>query len=76
MVPYNSSGKITNSGDHHPLVNSAPNTPSNPSPADGATGVAISTDLSWTGGDPDSGDTVTYDVYFGTSTTPSKVSGD
>ena len=45
-------------------ANNAPNTPSNPSPADNATNVSINADLSWTGGDPDSGDTVTYDVYF------------
>jgi thermitase len=50
--------------------NSAPNTPTSPSPADEATGIAIDADLGWTGGDPDAGDTVTYDVYFGTSETP------
>ncbi len=54
-------------------VNQPPNTPSNPSPINGASNVSITTDLSWTGGDPDSGDTVTYDVYFGTAATPPKV---
>jgi len=56
--------------------NNPPNTPSNPSPANHATGVSINTDLSWTGGDPDAGDTVTYDVCFGTSVTPPLVSND
>jgi surface protein len=45
------------------LINTPPNTPNNPSPTDGATGISINTDLTWSGGDPD-GDTVTYDVYF------------
>ncbi|HFD38641.1 MAG TPA: hypothetical protein ENJ31_02140, partial [Anaerolineae bacterium] len=53
--------------------NNPPYTPSNPSPADGATGVSLNTSLSWTGGDPDSGDTVTYDVYLGTSDPPPQV---
>ena len=51
-------------------LNNPPNTPSNPSPGNGATGVGINADLSWTGGDPDVGDTVTYDVYFGTTNPP------
>jgi hypothetical protein len=50
--------------------NSPPNTPSNPNPPNGATNVSITTDLSWTGGDPDSGDNVTYDVYFGSTSPP------
>jgi len=54
--------------------NNPPNTPSNPNPVNHATGVDINADLSWTGGDPDSGDTVTYDVYFGTSSNPPIVS--
>ena len=53
--------------------NLPPNQPSSPNPANGATNVPINSDLSWTGGDPNPGDTVTYDVYFGTSSTPPKV---
>jgi hypothetical protein len=50
-----------------------PNVPSNPSPPDHATGVSVNTILSWTGGDPDPGDTVSYDVYFGVANPPPKV---
>jgi uncharacterized protein YgiM (DUF1202 family) len=57
-------------------LNNPPNTPSSPSPSNHATGVSIAADLSWNGGDPDAGDTVTYDVYFGTSATPPLVSND
>ena len=50
-----------------------PYSPSNPSPANGTTSIDINANLGWTGGDPDAGDTVTYDVYFGTSSSPPKV---
>jgi hypothetical protein len=57
-------------------VNYAPNAPSGPMPANGAPHVDIDADLSWTGGDPNPEDTVTYDVYFGTTTPPPLVSSD
>ena len=52
--------------------NQSPNKPTNPSPADGATNQSTSISLSWACTDPDN-DPMTYDVYFGTVTTPSKV---
>ncbi len=51
-------------------INQAPDVPGNPVPQDGAPHVDIDADLSWTGGDPNSEDTVTYDIYFGTDTPP------
>ena len=51
-------------------VNSLPNTPSNPTPADNAADQPTNTQLSWQGDDPDTGDTVTYDVYFGANSNP------
>jgi hypothetical protein len=55
------------------IINNPPNNPSNPNPTNGQTSVSINTDLSWTGSDPDSGDTVTYDVFFGNVSPPPKV---
>ena len=53
-------------------LNTPPNIPSNPSPTDAAINVLPNTHLSWAGGDLDA-DSVTYDIYFGTTTSPSKV---
>ena len=50
--------------------NDPPNTPSNPSPADGSENVPLDITLSWSGGDPNPGDTVLYDLYFSTNNPP------
>ncbi|PXF60668.1 MAG: hypothetical protein C4B59_08340 [Candidatus Methanogaster sp.] len=47
--------------------NKPPYKPSNPSPADGSGGASASTELSWTGGDPNGDGTVKYNAYLGTS---------
>ena len=52
------------------LTNNPPTTPSNPAPSDNAINQAIDLTLSWSGGDPDAGDTVSYDLYFGTTSSP------
>ncbi len=54
--------------------NHSPNTPAEPTPANGAKGCPITQDIRWSGGDPDVGDSVVYDVYFGDSISPSLVS--
>jgi hypothetical protein len=54
-------------------VNHPPNVPDNETPANASINIPVTTGLSWIGGDPDSGDTVTYDVYFGNTSTPPKV---
>lgn len=53
--------------------NVPPYQPSAPSPSHNATNIPRGADLSWTGGDPNPGDTVTYDVYFGINSAPPKV---
>jgi hypothetical protein len=53
--------------------NSPPYIPGNPVPADSAIDQSIFSTLGWTGGDPD-GDTLTYYLYFGLSSTPPWVS--
>jgi len=45
-------------------INNDPNTPTVPYPADGSTDVALGVSLTWSGGDPDADDIVTYDVYL------------
>ncbi|KYK23747.1 hypothetical protein AYK24_07045 [Thermoplasmatales archaeon SG8-52-4] len=52
------------------IENLPPNEPSNPHPGDGAKCVPLDINLSWIGGDPNTGDLVYYDVYFGVTNPP------
>ncbi len=52
--------------------NNPPNPPSDPNPENGKTDTDFDKIFSWTGGDPDY-DTVTYDIYFGTTNSPPKI---
>jgi hypothetical protein len=70
LIPYNFQIICNYSGS--PL-NNPPYTPSSPHPDDSTIDVSISTDLNWIGGDPDIGDTVRYNIYFGTNNNPPKV---
>jgi len=67
IIAWDSNGASTNgpawdffTGDES---NNPPEQPDNPSPINGATGVSVEADLSWTCSDPDGND-LTYDVYF------------
>ena len=51
------------------ISNNPPYVPSDPEPENGSTGVDTGV-LSWTGGDPDPDDMVTYEIYFGDETNP------
>jgi len=57
-----------------PTPNQPPNPPSNPYPPDGATEQPLNVVLSWSCSDPDSGDVLTYDVYFSSDSIPPLVS--
>lgn len=59
--------------DLYPIFDNPPNVPSNPYPSNLSFNVDLDISLNWTGGDPDAGDTVTYDVYFGDITPPPQV---
>ncbi|MCK5258891.1 MAG: right-handed parallel beta-helix repeat-containing protein, partial [Thermoplasmatales archaeon] len=72
-VNYISGGS---SRDNYPLCsheNYAPYLPNVPAPSNEATNVDKNSDLNWECNDPDWGDVLTYDVYFGTTSPPSKI---
>jgi PKD repeat protein len=52
------------------IVGRPPLRPSSPDPAHEASSQPMHVTLTWQGGDPDRGDAVTYDLYFGTGAAP------
>ena len=66
---YRTSATLSFTTIPEPETNEAPNAPTNPNPANGTTSIDLLPIISWTGSDPD-GDTLTYDVYFGTNPSP------
>ncbi len=56
-----------------PWINHPPCKPHNPRPMNGTTGVASGPWFTWEGCDDPDGDTVIYDIYFGTTNPPPKV---
>ena len=67
--------KVSNNPPPNIETNNPPTQPSNPFPSDGATDVSLIPTLSWTALDPD-GDTLAFDIYFGTESTPTLVKSD
>ncbi|MFO7675620.1 MAG: hypothetical protein R6X12_04840 [bacterium] len=51
-------------------ANQRPSVPANPVPGNGADGLPTGVALSWQGGDPNSGDTLAYDLYLGRTDPP------
>jgi M6 family metalloprotease-like protein len=66
IVAKNACGNSTAGSISHFTAGPTPGTPLNPSPSNGATGVATSLTLSWSA----SSNADSYDVYFGTSSPP------
>ena len=55
-------------------ANLPPNKASDPFPINGANNVPVDAVLDWNGSDPNHGDLLTYDVYFGRTNPPTKKS--
>ncbi len=73
LIVWDDDGSFDDITKNITLVNAPPYNPHTPNPTNGTTGVNPNTTINWQGGDPDPGDTVTYDVYFGVTNPPPKV---
>lgn len=61
------------SDDKPQQVNRQPAMPSSPIPSDAATGVSVTPVISWLCSDPDGGDSLKYDIYFGSTNPPNSI---
>ena len=73
LVLVNSCSKDDSSTTPSGGGNSAPNAPSNPSPADSSINVSRLVTLTWTCSDPNTGDTLRYDVLAGSTNPPTNM---
>jgi len=55
------------------FLNDPPYVPSNPDPINNSIDINLTINISWTGDDPDPGDKVTYNVFFGKQENPPNV---
>jgi len=75
-TPYTDVTGTAGSIDNFPLTQTTvvqdlpPYTPALPNPENESVDVDTTLNIDWFGGDPDPGDTVTYDIYFGDTDTP------
>jgi hypothetical protein len=72
ITDNNGSAGVTATVNITVVLNNPPNAPSDPNPENSSTNVSVDANLSWNCSDPD-GDSLTYDVYFNTNTTPTQV---
>jgi len=74
IAATDNSSKITKSYIvNYQNINNPPNPASNPIPVNNSLNIDLEINLSWIGGDPDPGDIVTYNLFFGTNINPPNI---
>lgn len=71
IILINGCSKSDDTSITSPGGNQYPNPPSSPSPSNGAVGISGFVTATWSCSDPDANDTLRYDVYAGSTSSPS-----